>query len=53
MRITEKKKTLLAFEKAIKFFPNNIDLKIQYCTYLETFKIKKAYQIYQKILPEL
>lgn len=37
--MNNKKKTIETFEKAIKFFPNNIDLKIYYCTYLETFKI--------------
>lgn len=53
MRMSDKRKTLETFEKAIKFFPRDLQLKIQYCTYLETFKVEQAFKVYQKIWPEL
>lgn len=50
MRLNDKKNTIMYFDKALNFYPDDFELKINYCSYLETFDTFKAFLIYRKVI---
>lgn len=50
MRLNKEQQAFEAFEKVMKYFPNNPGVFIDYVSYLEVSNPKKALEIYEKIL---
>ena len=53
MRLEKRKEAIDAFKKAMKYFPDNIRLLIDYAFYLETMNPKKAFAVYLDLYERL
>lgn len=50
MRLNKEQKAYEAFDKVMKYFPNNTNVLVDYVSYLEVSDPKKSLDIYEKIL---